>query len=139
MDIQNLIQSLKDHQNAISDETVHKMDFDQLEKDLNQTTCALSSLSEKEKLCERLLGDFKSEIKRTALAVSRAKGDLSSSSLVEKLLSSPDLGFEDLLFLREKVKEEFNQSFPSAPQYRVMASLPEPNFRSSEFKTGAKT
>ncbi len=139
MNIQNLIESLNQHQDAIGDEMVQKIDFDQLEKDLSAAVCALSSMEEKEKLSEKLLSEFKSEIKRMALAVSRAKGDLDSCGLVEKLLSSPDLSFEDLLFLREKVKEEFNQSFPATPQSRVMVDHGESNFQISEFKTGVKT
>jgi len=139
MNIQNLIESLNQHQDAIGDEMVQKIDFDQLEKDLGEAVCALSSLDEKEKLSERLLSDFKLEIKKMALAVSRLKGDLDSCSLVEKLLSSPDLSFEDLLFLREKVKEEFNQSFRSSPQSKVMVDHGGFNFRISEFKTGVKT
>jgi len=138
MEIQNLIESLKKHQNAISGEMVQKIDFDQLEKDLNQAACALSSLERKEKFCEKLLSDFKSEIKKMAKAVSRVRGDLNSCSLVERLLSSPDLSFEDIVFLREKVKEEFNQSFPSSPQSKVMINHGESNFRISEFKAGAK-
>lgn len=138
MEIQNLIESLKEHQNAISGEMVQKIDFDQLEKDLNQAACALSSLERKEKFCEKLLSDFKSEIKKMARAVSRVRGDLNSCSLVERLLSSPDLSFEDIVFLKEKVKEEFNQSFPSSPQSKVMINQGESNFRISEFKAGAK-
>ena len=139
MNIRNLIESLKQHRDAIGDEMVHQMDFDRLEEDLNDSVSALSSLEEKEKLSDKFLSDFKSEIKKMALAVSRVKGDLNSSGLVEKLLSSPDLGFEDLLFLREKVKEEFNQCFPSSPQVRVMVKHGGSNFRISEFKTGVKT
>ncbi|MCK4385863.1 MAG: hypothetical protein KAW52_06330 [candidate division Zixibacteria bacterium] len=139
MNIQNLIESLKEHRNAVGDEMIQKMDFDQLEKDLNEAVCALSTLDRKEKLCEKLLYDFKSEIKKMTLAVSRVKGELNSCGLVEKLLSSPDLSFEDLIFLREKVKEEFNQSFSSSPHFRVMVDHGESNFRISEFKTGMKT
>ncbi len=138
MNIQNLIESLKEHRNAIGDEMIQKMDFDQLEKDLSKAACALGSLSEKERFCEKLFCEFKSEIKKMALAVSRVKGELNSCGLVEKLLSSPNLSFEDLIFLREKVKEEFNQSFTSSPQFRVMVDHGESNFRISEFKTGVK-
>jgi len=139
MDIQNLIESLNQHRNAIGEEMIQKLDFDQLEKDLNQAAGALTSLSEKGKFCEKLFCEFKSEIKKMALAVSRVKGELSSCGLVEKLLSSPELSFEDLLFLREKVKEEFNQSFSSSPQLRVMIDQGGSDFRISEFKTGVKT
>jgi hypothetical protein len=139
MDIQNLIESLKKHHDAIGDETIQKMDFDRLQEDLIQASSALHSLEEKERLCEKLLTDYKSEIRKMALAISRMKGDSSSCGLVEKLLSSPEMSFEDLLFLKEKVKEEFNQSFPSSPQSRTIVSLPELRFDSSEFKTGVRS
>jgi hypothetical protein len=138
MEIENLIQSLKKHGEAIQNETIQKIDFDQLEQDLSDTASALSSLEKKGNLCDGLLSDFKSEIKKMALAVSRAKGDLNSCGLVERLLLSPDLGFEELLFLREKVREEFNQSFPSTPQSKVMVDLVQPNFKIAEFKTGVE-
>ena len=83
--------------------------------------------------------DFKAEIKRMTLALSRAKGDMGSAGLVEKLLSSPDMSFDDLRFLREKVREDFNLIFPSSPQSRVVASLTKSNFRAGEFKTGVGT
>jgi hypothetical protein len=136
MEIENLIEALKTHRDAICNEMVNKIDFDQLEKDLSEAASALGSLEKKEKLCDALLSDFKFETKRMALAVSRAKGELSSCGLVEKLLLSPDLGFEELLFLREKVREEFNQSFPNSPQSKIMANLTDSSFKISEFKTG---
>lgn len=138
MEIINLIESLKEHREAITDAKIHKMDFDQLEKDLSDAVSALSSLDKKERLGEALLSDFKSEIKRMALAVLRAKGDSDSCGLVEKLLLSPDLSFEDLHFLREKVREEFNQSFPSSPQCKIMTKLTQSDFKISEFKTGVE-
>lgn len=138
MDIQELIESLKGHKAAISGEMIQKIDFDHLEKNLSEAVHLLCSLGEKEQLCEKLLSDFKSEIKRMALAASRAKGNLNSCGLVEKLLSSPDLGFDDLLFLREKVKEEFNQSFPSSPRSKVVADPGQPNLSIPEFKTGVR-
>lgn len=135
MSTQELIESLTEHKDAIGGQMIQKIDFDRLEKDLSETTRVLSSLGEKEKLCEKLLSDFKSEVKKMGLAISRAKGNLSSCGLVDKLLSSQDLSFEDLLFLREKVKEEFNQSFPASPQSRVAVHLGQSNFSISEFKT----
>jgi len=139
MNIENLIESLQKQKDAINAEKVQKIDFDQLEKDLSEAASVLSLLDKKEKLCEALLSDFKLEIKRMTQAVFRAKGDLSSCGLVERLLLSPDINFEDLLFLREKVREEFNQSFPSAPQSKVVTNLGENNFEISEFKVGVGT
>jgi len=139
MSFQNLIESLKRHRDAIGEERVEKIDFDQLEKDLGEAVSALGSLMEKGKLCEKLLSEFKSEIWKMASAVSRAKGDSSSCSFVEKLLSSPAMSFEELVFLRERVREEFNQSFPSSPQSKATGIQPESSFRISEFKAGVRT
>ena len=60
MEIKNLIESLKGYSKAIGDDGIGGMDFDQLEKDLNEAARALGSLGETEKLCQRLLSDFKS-------------------------------------------------------------------------------
>jgi len=136
MNNEKLIESLEKHRLAIRDETISKLDFDQLEKDLKEAASALSDSGKKEKLCDQLADDFKSEIKRMALALSRTKGNLSSTGLVEKFLSSPDLSYDDLKFLRDKVREEFNQSFPASPHYKVVADRTEPNFKMGEFKTG---
>lgn len=139
MNVENLIESLEGYRKAIGDDSIGGMDFDQLEKDLDETARALGSLGEKEKLCQRLLSDFKSQIQRMALAVSRAKGDDGSCGLVEKLLSSPDLGFDDLLFLREKTREEFNKCFPVSPQSQVMVNLAESRYKVADFKAGVTT
>jgi hypothetical protein len=138
MNIQNLIESLQTHRNAISDQALQKMDFDQLERDLSEVVGTLSYLKEQKELCEKLLGEFKTDIQRMAVAISRTKGDLSSGSLVERLLSSPDLGFEDLLFLRDKVREEFNQSFPTSPQSNVVVTFSSSKLDTSEFRSGVK-
>lgn len=138
MSTRELMQSLTEHRDAILGEAIQKIDFDQLEKDLSEAARVLSSRGEKEQLCEKLLSDFKSEVKKMALAVSRAKGSLSSCGLVDKLLSSPDLSFEDLLFLREKAREEFNQSFPPSPQSKVFVDPGQVNTSISEFKTGVR-
>jgi hypothetical protein len=136
MNNEKLIESLEKHRLAIQDETIAKLDFDQLEKDLKEAASALNLLEKKEKLCDQLTEDFKAEIKRMALTLSRTKGNLGSTGLVEKLLTSTDLSYEDLKFLRDKVTEEFNQSFPASPQYRVVANQTKPNFKMREFKTG---
>jgi len=136
MNIENLIASLQRHREAIGEEMPQKLDFDELERDLSDSARVLSSLKEKEQLCEKLLADFKSDVQKMAVAVSRAKGDLSSCSLVEKFLSSPDLSFEDLRFLREKVKEEFNQTLPSSPRSRLTVTQPGSGLKTSEFEAG---
>jgi hypothetical protein len=138
MNVKNLIESLKGYRKAIGDDGIGGMDFDQLEKDLEEAARALGSPDATEKLCQRLLSDFKSEIQKMALAVSRAKGEGGSCGLVEKLLSSPDLSFDDLLFLREKTREEFNQCFPVSPQSQVMVNLAESKSKVTDFKAGVK-
>jgi hypothetical protein len=137
MNVRNLIESLQIYRNAISDQALQKIDFDQLEGDLNEAVDALNHLKEKGELCEKLLGEFKADIQKMAMAVSRAKGEISSCSLVERLLSSPDLGFEDLLFLRDKVREEFNQSFPASPQSSVVVTSSSSKLDASKFRSGA--
>ncbi len=136
MEIGNLISALTNNRNAINDEKLQKLDFDLLERNLDEAVSILNTLEKKEKLCDQLVDDFKAEIRRMVLALSRVKGDMGSSGLVEKLLSSPDMSFDDLRFLREKVKEDFNLSFPFSPQSKVAANLTKSNFRVREFKTG---
>ncbi len=136
MDICELIEGLNRQREVIAGEMVHQLDFDKLQNDLAEAASVLSSLAEKEKLCQRLLAEVKSEIKKMALAVSRAKGDNGTGTLVERLISSPEIGLDDLLYLREKVKEEFNQCFPVSPQSKTMNRTAESRTRISEFKTG---
>ena len=139
MEIGNLVSALTNYRNAINDEKLQKLDFDLMEKDLDETVSLLYTLEKKEKLCDQLVDDFKAEMKKMTLALSRVKGDCGSTGLVEKLLSSPDMSFDDLRFLREKVREDFNLSFPSSPQSKVVANLTRSTFRTGEFKTGVRT
>lgn len=138
MNIQNLINALKEHIGCLDGEKIEKIDFDQMQKDLKNSMEALISLQGKEELCEKLLSDFKSEIKRMSLAISRANHDLNTCGLVERLLSSENLSFEELVLLREKVKEDFNKSFPTKPQAKVVDNLGFGGLKISEFKAGGK-
>ncbi len=138
MDIQNLIEALKEHIGHLDGEKIEKIDFDRMQEDLKNSMDALSSLQRKEELCDKLLFDFKSEIKRMSLAMSRAQGDLSTSGMVERLLSSEDLDFDELILLREKVREDFNKSFPSRPQAKVIDKSGFGGFKISEFKAGVR-
>ncbi len=138
MEIGNLKGALTNHRDAINAENVQKLDFDQLERDLDEAVSILNTLEKKERLCDQLVDDFKADIKRMTLVLSRVKGDMGSVGLVEKLLSSPDMSFDDLRFLREKVREDFNLIFPSSPQSRVVANLTKSNFRVGEFKAGVR-
>ena len=136
MQTQKLIDALKEHLGCLDEEKIEKIDFDQMQKDLKTVVEALIWLHRKEELCEKLLSDFKSEIKKMSQALSRANHDLNTSTLVERLLSSENLSFDDLIFLREKVREDFNKSFPTKPQARVVDNLGFAGFKISEFKAG---
>lgn len=138
MQTQKLIGALQEHLRCLDAEKIEKIDFDQLQEDLKTTVEALIELQKKEDLADKLLSDFKSDIKRMSLAISRAKNDLNTCGLVEKLLSSEDLSFEELILLREKVREDFNQSFPTKPQAKIVDNLGFGGFKISEFKTGGK-
>jgi hypothetical protein len=136
MEIQKMIDALNQQCQAIEGETVHQMDFDQLQSDLAEAARILIGLSERDRLCERLLADFKSDIARMALAVSRAKGEAGTGELVEKLISSQDASLDDLFHLRKMVREQFNHCFPAAPQSKVSGRLASSQAKVSEFKSG---
>lgn len=138
MQTQKLVEALKEHVTCLDAEKIEKIDFDQMQEDLKNSIEALISLQKNKGLCEKLLADFKSEIKKMSLAISRAKGDLNASGLVERFLSSEDLGFEELVLLRDKVREDFNKSFPSKTQAKVVDSLGFGELKISEFKAGVK-
>jgi hypothetical protein len=134
MDIQNLIEALKEHVEHLDGEKIEKIDFDRMQEDLKNSIEALSSLRKREELCDKLLVDFKSEIKRLSLAMSRVQGDVNTSGLVEQLLSSNDLDFDELILLRGKVREDFNKSFPTRPQAKVIDKSGFGGLKISEFK-----
>lgn len=141
MNIQNLIDALREHSGCLDGEKIEKIDFDQMQEDLKTVVEALIWLQRKEELCDKLLSDFKSEIQRMSQAIFRARGDLNPAlrdGLVEKLLSSENLSFEELILLREKVREDFNKSFPTMPQAKVVDNLGLGGFKVSEFKAGVK-
>jgi hypothetical protein len=138
MDVQNLIEVLKEHVEHLDGEKIEKIDFDQMQEDLRTSIEALSSLQRRKELSDKLLGDFKSEIKRMSLAVSRAQGDINTSGMVERLLSSKNLSFEELILLREKVREDFNRSFPTKPHSKVVDKPGFGGFKTSEFRAGVK-
>jgi hypothetical protein len=138
MQTQNLIDALKQHIGCLDSEKIEKIDFDQMQEDLKNSIEALNSLQGKEELCNKLLSHFKSEIKRMSLAISRAKCDSNTSGLVERLLSSENLSFEELTLLREKVREDFNNSFPTKPQAKVVDRLAFERFKIHEFKAGVE-
>jgi len=138
MQTQKLVEALKEHVTCLDAEKIEKIDFDQMQEDLKNSIEAMISLQKNKRLCEKLLADFKSEIKKMSLAISRAKGDVNASGLVERFLSSEDLSFEELALLRDKVREDFNKSFPSKTQAKVVDSLEFGELKICEFKAGVK-
>jgi hypothetical protein len=138
MQTQKLIGALQEHLRCLDAENIEKIDFDQMQEDLKAVTETLLRLQRKEELCDKLLSDLKSDVKRMSLAISRARGDLSTCGLVEKLLSSENLSFEELVHLREKVREDFNSSFPTRPQAKIVDDLGFGGLKTNEFKTGGK-
>ena len=138
MQTQELIEALKQHIEHLDSEEIKKIDFDQMQEDLKAGVETLIFLQKRDQLCDKLLSDLKSDVKRMSLAISRARGDLSTCGLVEKLLSSENLSFEELVHLREKVREDFNSSFPTRPQAKIVDNLGFGGLKTNEFKTGGK-
>ena len=138
MKTDELIKKLKTHIESIGGEKIELLDFDSLRDDLKNAANIILNLDEKGKLCNKLLADIKSEIKRMSLAVSRAKGDASSLSLTERLLNSEDLNYEDLVLLKGQVKAEFDRTFPGKPIHKMMEKGTSSDFKVGEFKIGKR-
>ncbi|MGB2698484.1 MAG: hypothetical protein WBD28_11595 [Candidatus Zixiibacteriota bacterium] len=138
MKTDELINNLRTHIEAINDEKIESIDFDSLTDDLKNTAQIILALNEKAKLCDKLLADVRSEIKRMSLAVSRARGDTSALSLTERWLNSEDLDYEDLVMLKRQVKAEFDRTFPGKPIHNMMEKGSSCDFKVGDFKTGEK-
>lgn len=138
MKIEGLIKNLKTHLESLSDEKVEVIDFDSLRDDLKGAAKLLLELDQKGKLCDKLLADVKSEIKRMSLAVSQAKGDASTLNLIEKLLDSEGLNYEDIVSLKHQVRAEFDRTFPGQPVHKVVEIGRSCDFKVGEFKIGER-
>lgn len=138
MKTDELINNLRTHIEAINDEKIESIDFDSLTDDLKNTAQIILALNEKAKLCDKLLADVRSEIKRMSLAVSRARGDTPALSLTERWLNSEDLDYEDLVMLKRQVKAEFDRTFPGKPIHNMMEKGSSCDFKVGDFKTGEK-
>jgi hypothetical protein len=135
---QELAKKLKENVALLKEERIEKIDFDELLKDLIEASETLINLAKKEELGNKLLSDFKSEIRRMALALSKSIGDKSNLDLVENLLSSENLSFEDLALLKRQVKSEFDKAFPSKPLSRIAEKMQAGKIRIEEFRTTVK-
>lgn len=78
----------------------------------------LKRMKQKEEVAEKILKDFKGEIKRMAVSLSRLKGENTSPEFIEKYLSNQDIGYEELCLLKRRLELEFKESFPNAPLSR---------------------
>ena len=115
MEILKLIENLKGQAERIKESRIEEIDFDGLEENLKTASEMLKKMKGKEETAENILDDFKTEIKRIALSLSRLKGDNSNLELIEKYLSNPDLDYDELCLLKTKLKAEFDKNFPNAP------------------------
>jgi hypothetical protein len=118
MEIEELTEELKRDALRLKEEKIELIDFDRLGGNLVAASEKLKRMKEKEEVAEKILKDFKGEIKRMAGSLSRLKGENSSSELIGKYLSNQNTGYEELCLLKRRLESEFNQSFPNVPLSR---------------------
>jgi hypothetical protein len=133
--IKDLVQKFEEYSLCLEEERLEDIDFDELELLLKKTSEVLVDLEQKRKLCDKLLLDFKGEMMRMSLAIAKAnpKGENISSSLTERLILS-NLGFEEMIGLRKQLRDEFNRSFPTSPQYQVENNTQKTKVDAIEFR-----
>ena len=119
MEVLELVEDLKRDAQRLKEEKVELVDFDKLEGNLISASEKLKRMKEKEEDAEKILKDFKGEIKRMAGSLSRLKGEDSNSELIGKYLSNQNTGYEELCLLKRRLESEFNESFPNAPLSRA--------------------
>ena len=119
MEILKLIENLKGQAERIKESRIEEIDFDRLEENIKTASEMLKKMKGKEETAENILDDFKAEIKRIALSLSRLKGDNSTLELIEKYLSNPNLAYEELYLLKTKLKSEFDKNFSSTPRSKT--------------------
>lgn len=115
MEVEELVENLKRDAQRLKEEKIELIDFDGLEGNLIAASEKLKRMREKEEVAEKILKDFKREIKMMADSLSRLKGEDSSSELIGKYLSNQNTGYEELCLLKKRLESEFNESFPNAP------------------------
>jgi hypothetical protein len=138
MKVDELVENLRTHLEAINDEKIELINFDSLKDDLKHAAEVLLNLDQKRKLCDKLLVDTKSEIKRMSLAISRAKNDTSTLSLTDRLLDAEELDYGDLILLKRQVKAEFDRTFPGRPVHKLIEKGQSFDFKIGEFKIGKR-
>jgi hypothetical protein len=115
MEIEELTEELKRDSQRLKEEKIELIDFDRLEVNLKIASEKLKKMKDKEEVAEKILKDFKGEIKRMAVSLSRLKGENGSCELIGKYLSNQNVGYEELCLLKRRLESEFNESFPNSP------------------------
>jgi len=110
------------------------IDFDLLVSDLEMAKEALQKLQEKSSLVERVTEDAKDEVRRMLSAITRVKGEMTSASMITKLLERPDLSYADLKLLKREVVAEFNRALPNRPGSHQPNLTEDDYLATSEFK-----
>ena len=109
MNSTELITSLTAAAQQLNADTLSQVDFAELQTSLHAAVAYIESLEERVQLADRLLSLLKAELTRRARAVARAQGR--QRHIAEKLISSENLPFAELLELRQQLDEEFDQVF----------------------------
>ena len=115
MEIPELIVTLKEQNEKIKQEKIEELDFDKLEQTLKFASERLDKLNKKDNISERILKDYKAEIKRLVLSLSRLRGENANFELIEKTLQNEDLSYEELSSLKKQLQSEFDRSFSTSP------------------------
>ncbi len=133
-----LANKLREFAKILGDDSAEEIEFDSLKETLKKAAAGLVQSERTKMLCEKLLCDFKSEIKRMASFLSCAKGGSFSLSMVERLLGSKELDFDDLVLLRKKLRADFDSVFPSKPLSRMAEKKDIFESKICEFKVGSR-
>jgi hypothetical protein len=109
--ISQLIENLSQNIQLLADESFGILDFDKLKENLVEAINVLKNLEGKENFYQKVISDCKKEIKRMCRAIASLKNGKGKIGLVEKLVEEENLGYEDLIKLKEVVKKELDESF----------------------------
>ncbi|MCJ7508805.1 MAG: hypothetical protein MUO85_08780 [candidate division Zixibacteria bacterium] len=133
--IKDLVEKFEEYNLCLEEERLEDIDFDELQSLLRKANDEIFDLEKKTEMGDKLLLDFKGEMMKMSLAIAKAnpKGENISSSLTERLILS-DLSFEEMIGLRKQLRDEFNKSFPTSPQYQIRENSKE-EMETSSFKS----
>jgi len=112
------------------------IDLAHLRQTLSKAKELLVSYGQKLMDLANLQVEYESDIVKMSKAVSACKGNQSLSALVERLVSSGNLNFEEMKSLKRQVQEEFNQVFQREPRSRIVQQSDVDVKKIREFKLG---